>query len=299
VKGISGAKQAIAGTSGYVLKKDGTVWAITMQGPSQIQGLSGITSLETTNHTYYALKSDGTVWAWGTNGDGELGVGSKDYRLGATPVKVSGLTGVKALAANSSGRYPGHAYALKTDGTVWAWGSNGSGQLGDGTYTGRTIPVQVKGLSGVTSIAATSGGAHAAKTDGTVWAWGDNFQGKLALPVATRSYPVPTKVPGLSAVASVAASSYTAYALKKDGTVMAWGNASRGQLGNGTTPEFSATPVVVPGLAGVKSLTGAMSGAYAVKNDGSTWAWGANWTGDAGDGTTTTRSKPVLTLRGP
>jgi alpha-tubulin suppressor-like RCC1 family protein len=113
------------------------------------------------------------------------------------------------------------------------------------------------------------------------------------------TYPLPTQIKSLSSIVSVAGAAYTAYALKRDGSVMAWGNAFSGELGNGTTPDFAAAPVVVSGLSGVKSLAGAMSGGYAVKTDGSTWTWGANWYGDAGDGTTTKRLTPVMVLRGP
>jgi alpha-tubulin suppressor-like RCC1 family protein len=307
VKGINGAKQAIAGNSGYVLKKDGTVWVISMSGPSQVAGLSGVTALSTTGHSYYALKADGTVWAWGMNNYGELGQGNTDYSLGSKPIQIPSLSGVKALAGNHYGRYPGSVYALKTDGTVWAWGDNTSYQLGDGSGRTQTRPVKVVNLSGVSSIAATSGGAYAAKTDGTVWVWGDNFEGQLGLPAGIRTYPLPTQIKSLSSIASVAASGGTAYALKNDGTVLAWGYNGNGEIGNDgkgdLTDEygghFNSTPSPVPGLTGVKSLAGSMSGGYAVKNDGSTWGWGYNRVGSIGDGTTTNRFTPVMVLRGP
>jgi alpha-tubulin suppressor-like RCC1 family protein len=306
VKGITNAKSVMAGGSGYILKKDGTVWQVLKDGVVQVPNLTGITSLATTSHTYYALKSDGTVWSWGFNGNGELGLGSNDYKLGGVPAKVVGLTSVKAIAANQSGRYPGFAYALKTDGTVWAWGYGSEGQMGDGAYSARYLPVQVKGVSGATSVTAVSGGGIVSKTDGTVWAWGYNYEGILGQPVASKTYPLAVRVPGISGVAAVTGSSYSAYALKSDGTVLAWGSDGSGQLGtNGKGDlagqfgsKYNPVPALVP-ITGVKALSGGMSGAYAVKNDGSTWAWGPNWHGDAGDGTTAKRATPVMVLRGP
>ena len=116
-----------------------------------------------------ALKKDGTVWAWGHNEYGQLGDGTQTLgRL--TPVQVSGLSGVIAIAA---GEY--HSLALKSDGTVWAWGGNYEGQLGDGTTNNKLTPVQVSGLSGVIAIAASYRHSLALKSDGTVWAWGSNW----------------------------------------------------------------------------------------------------------------------------
>ena len=136
------------------------------------------------SHTV-AVKQDGTVWAWGNNSYGQLGNGTTTVRI--TPVQVSGLsTNVTAIAAGGN-----YTVALKQDGTIWAWGDNYYGELGDGTYTERHTPVQVSGLSGVTAIAA--GGRHtvAMKQDGTVWAWGDNSIGQIG--DGTKSYwPWPT-----------------------------------------------------------------------------------------------------------
>src|SRR6185312_15197966 len=99
-----------------------------------------------------------------------------------------------------------HVLALKSDGTVWAWGSNTSGQLGDGTTTQRAAPVQVTGLSGVTAIAAGSNHSLAVKSDGTVWAWGTNAAGQLGDgTTGATPHPTPAQVPGLSGVTAIAA----------------------------------------------------------------------------------------------
>jgi len=116
-----------------------------------------------------ALKSDGTVWAWGNNQFGQIGIGtaggSGDFRV--PPVKVQNLTNVVAIAA---GEYS--SYALKSDGTVWAWGRNNYGQLGDGTTTDRYTPVRVKNISGVKDIRMGSFYGYAIRNDNIAWAWG-------------------------------------------------------------------------------------------------------------------------------
>ena len=132
------------------------------------------TSLATTpqiaagySHTV-ALKSDGTVWAWGNNSYGQLGESPTNMKR-LIPVQVNSkiLNDVVAVAAGAS-----HTIALKSDGTVCAWGYNGYGQLGDGTMADRYAPVQVSGLSGVTAIAGGWFYTVALKSDGTIWAWG-------------------------------------------------------------------------------------------------------------------------------
>jgi len=185
-----------------------------------------------------------------------------------------------------------HNLALKTDGTVWAWGDNAYGQLGDGTTsTESAIPVQVAGLTGVTAIAA--GGYHslALKNDGTVWAWGYNFYGQLGAGTTTDS-AIPVQVAGLTGVTAVAADDYHSLALKNDGTVWAWGNNAYGSLGDGTTTN-SATPVQVAGLSGANAIAAGFYHSLALKNDGTVWTWGNNFYGQLGDGTTTNSATPV------
>ena len=132
----------------------------------KVSGLSGVASISAEGPSL-ALKSDGTVWAWGDNRGGQLGNGTADSNAHPLPVQVSGLSKV---VASTSGDY--HSLALKSDGTVWAWGYNAEGQLGDGTTTSRFSPVQVSGLSGVAAIAGGVYHSLAVRTDGTVWAWG-------------------------------------------------------------------------------------------------------------------------------
>ncbi|GEL75434.1 hypothetical protein MVI01_72180 [Myxococcus virescens] len=234
--------------------------------------------------TSFFLKEDGTLWAWGRNEYGQLGDGTTTARF--TPVQVHGLTGVAAVAAGNSS----HSAALKADGTVWTWGYNGNGALGDGTTTNRATPAQVQGLTGVVAV-AVGGHTVAVKSDGTVWAWGWNEKGQLGDGTTTGRL-TPVQVKGLTGVVAVAATSYHTVAVKSDGTVWAWGWNEDGQLGDGTTTD-RLTPVQVQGLTGVTAVAVGYYHNVALRSDGTVWAWGWNNYGQLGDGATTNRSAPV------
>ncbi|MFC6883614.1 S8 family serine peptidase [Actinomadura yumaensis] len=240
-----------------------------------------------------AARPDGTVWAWGRNGEGQLGDGTTTWR--PSPVQVSGLTGVVSApgAVAAGGR---HSLAVRSDGTVWAWGSNDNGQLGDGTTTTRTGPVQVTGLTGVTAVAAGDAFSLALKSDGTVWAWGSGNQGQLGDGARTPTRTAPAQVSGLTDVAVIAAGAAHALAVRSDGTVRAWGMNDDGQLGDGTTTLRTA-PVTVSGLSGVSTAPGAIaagrSHSLAAKTDGTAVAWGGNAKGQLGNGSTTASTAPV------
>jgi alpha-tubulin suppressor-like RCC1 family protein len=188
--------------------------------------------------------------------------------------------------------------ALKADGTVWSWGGNSQGQLGDGTQTERSAPVQVSGLADVVAIAGGSFHSLALKRDGTVWAWGNNGTGQLGDNTTTRRL-TPVPVSGLTSVAAIAAGASFSLALKADGTVCGWGANSSGQLGDGTTTQ-RLTPVCLTSLTGVSAIAAGGLHALALKTDGATigrvWAWGYNADGQVGDGSTATRTAPVAGL---
>ena len=273
------------------LKSDGIVWDWGRAGNDYLRNysltghgefLSGVVTAIAAGYNHIVvLKSDGTVWGWGDNAGGQLGDGDTNSIWGKPVYEVQalGLSGVTAVAAGGS-----HSVALKSDGTVWAWGYNDSGQLGDGTTTNRSTPVKVSGLSGVIAIAAGCWGQYtvALKSDGTVWAWGDNNSGQLG--DGTTHYwgqTTPVQVSGLSGVTAIAAGVWQTMALKSDGTVWAWGDNSYGQLGDATTT-IRSTPVKVLGLSGVTAISTGESHSVALKNDGTVWAWGNNGSGQLG-----------------
>jgi alpha-tubulin suppressor-like RCC1 family protein len=138
-----------------------------------VSGLNGVVDISCGNWHSLALRGDGTVWAWGSNNFGQLG-NNGPTTLSTVPVQVTGLSGVAVLSAGGN-----HSMALKSDGTLWAWGFNNVGQLGDGTNIQRLAPVQVSGLSGVMSISAGEDHSLALQNNGTVWAWGQGGHGQL------------------------------------------------------------------------------------------------------------------------
>jgi len=282
------------------LKSDGNIWAwgsnskgqlgdgstTARTNPVPVLNLSGIVTIAAGGSHTVALRSDGSVWAWGYNAYGQLGDNSTIDKH--TPVQVKGVSGngwlsdVTAVAGGVS-----YAVALKSDGSVWAWGYNASGQLGDDSTDNSSTPVQVLNLSDVVAISA--GGSHtvALKSNGSVWAWGYNAYGQLGDDSTDNSStPVQVKGPGgvdwLSGVTAIAASDHTA-ALKSDGSVWSWGYNVYGQLGDGTT-DNSSTPVQVQGVDGVgwlSDVTAIAAGwrhTVALKSNNSVWVWGSNST---------------------
>ncbi len=177
-----------------------------------------------------------------------------------------------------------HSLYLGSDGNLWAWGANGSGQLGDGSTTHRSTPTQI--LTGVAAVAGGSSYTLALKTDGSLWAWGSNGSGQLGDGTTTARL-TPTQV--LTGVAAMAAGDSHTLALKTDGSLWAWGSNGSGQLGDGTTTA-RLTPTQV--LTGVAALAAGALHTLALKTDGSLWAWGYNGSGQLGDGTYTTRITP-------
>ncbi len=225
------------------------------------------------------------VSTWGYNQDGELGDGSTAPNW-TTPTEVSGLNGVEAISCGGW-----HTAALRYDGTVWTWGYNGYGELGDGTTTNRLTPVQVSGLSGVVAIAGGEYHTVALKSDGTVWAWGDNSGGEIGDGTTTQRN-TPVQVSGLTGVVAIAAGGWYTIALKSDGTVWAWGYNNYGQLGDGTTTQRN-TPIQVSGLSGITAIACGTAHSIALKSDGTVWTWGWNAYGQLGNGTTTDSHAPV------
>jgi len=201
------------------------------------------------------------------------------------PVQATGGQTVVACGGNFTA-------LLKSDGTVWTWGGNYRGQLGDGTQTNSSIPLQVQGLSGKTITQIAAGKEHmvALDSEGKVWAWGNNYYKQLGDGTETDSF-TPVQVQGLSGtITAISAKEYYTMALDSEGKVWAWGSNSYGQLGNGTS-ENNFTPVQVQGLSG-KTISAIAAGRYdtaALASDGTVWTCGRNSSHQLGDGTTTLR----------
>jgi alpha-tubulin suppressor-like RCC1 family protein len=245
-----------------------------------------------------AAPANASLVGWGMNGHGELGTGFKGPPH--VPVEAGpSLAGAVQLVSTYF-----TSYALMPDGTVWAWGGNVWGQLGDGDRVTHIAPVQVHGLTGVKEVAA--GGAHAIAllSNGRVATWGADGWGTLGNGTTAHGRPGTGVQPGLvpqllnvQGAVAVAASGADDAVLLANGTVLAWGENRDGQLGDGTTEEKDV-PTPVAGLTGVRAI--ALGGEsslgghlLALRSDGTLWAAGGNARGQLGDGTIVSRSVAV------
>ncbi len=200
-----------------------------------------------------ALTSTGQVLAWGYNSFGELGNGTTSSST--TPVAVSLPSGT-TVTAIAGGSY--HSLALTSSGQVLAWGDNVEGELGNGTTTSSSTPVQVSLPSGTIVTAIAGGGYHslALTSSGQVLAWGNNAYGQLGNGTTTNSStPVAVSLPSGTTVTAIAGGSYHSLALTSSGQVLAWGNNAQGELGNGTTT-YSSTPIAVSAFPAAVAIAG-------------------------------------------
>lgn len=288
-----------SGSSTYAIKGDGTLWGWGRNDIGQlgdgsyvdrytpVQEYSQSTNwcrVYNTGVSGVGIKSDGTLWSWGFGINGILGDGATSTKN--SPVQeYSGSTNwISAGATNDS------VSAIKSDGTLWSWGQNTYGQLGDGTTVAKCTPVQEVSLS-TNWCALSYGGSSisAIKTDGSLWSWGYNASGQLG-DGTTVNKSVPTReVTSSSNWNKISSAANTITAIKNDGTLWSWGYGLTGEIGDNNALNRSSP---------VQEITSSttwcfISGTKAIKKDGSLWAWGLNSCGQLGDGTITNRSSPV------
>ena len=237
------------------------------------------------------------LWSWGYNFYGNLGDNTTTFR--STPVKTILQSGNwKSIASQNR-----HTVALKTDGTLWSWGYNQFGQLGNfasGATASRSTPVTtLLGGTNWKSIASGYGCTVALKTDGTLWTWGENFHGQLGVNNTTsRSTPVTTLLGGTN-WKSIASGYGHIIAIKTDGTLWCWGRNGYGNLGvNDTTSRSTPVTTLLGGIDWKSIACGNKGHTIAIKTDGSLWSWGRNFEGQLGVNDNTSRSTPVTTLLG-
>ncbi len=179
---------------------------------------------------------------------------------------------------------------MQSNGTLWSWGGNLNGQLGNGTTVNSTTPARV-GTTTWEAVAAGSDFTIAVQSNGTLWAWGDNTTGQLGIGTTTSS-TIPVQVGSGTDWVAVAAGANHAAAIKSNHTLWSWGGNLNGQLGNGTTVS-STTPVQVGTGANWIAVAAGNGFTVAMQSDGTLWSWGNNSTGQLGNGTTTNTDVPV------
>lgn len=288
------------------VKNDGTLWAIgansdgelglgdttTRSSPVQVGVETDWDAVVCGGHATYAVKTGGTLWACGLNGNGRLGLGDTTSR--STLTQVGALTDWTAKIG--AGSY--HVLAIKSDGTLWAWGVGSDGCLGDGTTAQKSSPVQIGAATDWQAVAASASQINSAGNSsfgiraGALYSWGDNASGVLGLGDTTaRSSPV--QVGALSDWAKITCTGYdnTALAIKTDQTLWSWGDGDLGCLGDTTLTDRSS-PVQVGAdlwneISGGCEVQGAGDGPHVlgIKDDGTLHGWGCRGEGRIGDGT--------------
>ena len=257
---------------------------------------SGVTAIAISSKYEHSLAigSDGKLYAWGLNSVGQLGNGTTTESH--IPVVVGLPSGVTATAI-SAGSFS--SLAIGSDSKLYTWGSNQSGQLGNGTNNNSSIPLVVKLPDGVSPLMIAAGAGHnlALGSDGKLYAWGSNSVGQLGNGTSLGSnIPVVVSLPsGITPTAIAAGDDYN-MAIGNDGQLYTWGYNQFGELGDGTTTQRT-TPVTVTLGSGI-TPTAISAGSYhsmAIGNDGKLYMWGYNTQGELGDGTTINSSIPVVT----
>jgi alpha-tubulin suppressor-like RCC1 family protein len=270
---------------------------------------------QTSGYKYPILNSDGTtsttvadfadtfvrkelflnsgVWACGYNNQGQLGLGDVISR--SSPVQIGLLSNWKQISSSVQETeifVQSHSLGISTNGSLWGWGYNDTGQLGQGTTVTVSSPIQIGPLTNWKQVMAGTHSSWAIKTDGSLWAWGrNNTNGSLGFgDLINRSSPV--QVGLLTNWKQIAVEGGTAIATRTDGTLWAWGNNSNGNLGLGDIISYSS-PVQVGLLSNWKEVAAGQSWALAIKTDGTLWAWGFGGYGNLGLGNLTSRSSPV------
>lgn len=298
---VAGAAGVIAVAAGLwhslALKQDGSVWAwgfgyhgqlgggepaptwppVPYQGspiPAPVIGVSNAVVVSAGTYHNLALVADGSIWEWGLDWTDTAPDGSLIY----TAKRLPELTDVRSV----SGGYD-HSLALVADGTAWAWGRNGYGQIGGAPGSSRR-PAVVPGLPRLSAVAAGFWYSLALAEDGSVYGWGLNQSGVLGTAsISGRVTEVPVRISGLKDVVAVTAGRDHALALKRDGTLWAWGSNLYGQCADTGVAE-TPIPVQVPGCSNVVSFAAGRWYSLALTAQGELWGWGNDGEMQLGDG---------------
>jgi hypothetical protein len=268
----TGASVGATGSASPISISPGSGTFKVRAAAANVYGPGRVSAFSTGNAPY----SGASLWAWGDNGFGQTGLGLVGGSR-SSPVQVGALTDWSRIAAGVNG-----GASVKTNGTLWGWGFNGSGQLGDNTTTYKTSPIQIGVLTNWYQISRGSAFTVSIKTDGTLWSWGYNAQGQLGQNNTT-GLSSPVQVGALTNWAQISVGTQHTIATKTDGTLWSWGYNPNGQLGDGTTTRKSS-PIQIGSLTNWYSVAANVTNSAAVKIDGTLWTWGNNQFGQIGNG---------------
>ena len=240
------------------------------------------------DHTL-GIRQNGSIWSWGHNQYGQLGNGSSPspvFPSSLFPLNIGTSTNWHSIAAGEN-----HSLAIARNGTLWTWGLNDHGQLGDGSATNHEAPFQIGNATNWFAAAGGSGHTIAITKSGILWTWGANASGQLG-DGTTNDQSSPIQISGFSDWTAVAAGRAHSVGLRQNGSLWSWGDNSNGQLGTG-----SSSPSTLPIQVGTNSNWSFISAGerhtVAIRQDGTLWAWGLNSDGQLGDGTFTQRNSPI------
>lgn len=240
-------------------------------------------------HMHGCIKPNGSLWVWGYNHLGQLGDGTITAR--SLPTQIGTVNIWKQVSFG--GNY--NSAAVRADGTLWLWGDNSYGEIGDNTITNKSSPVQtIAAGTAWETVACGNGHTIALKNDGTLWSWGNNTYGQLGdNTVAHKSSPVQISHPTSLKWEYIKAGSFSTFAIDTAGVLWGWGFNSKGELGIGTNSHTS-TPVQIISDSIITSIGGSGRATFIVKSNGTLWGWGFNDTyATLGDGTLVSKSSPI------
>jgi alpha-tubulin suppressor-like RCC1 family protein len=256
--------------------------------PIQVGSLTNWKQVSTVSANAFAIKTDGTLWAWGSNATGRLGVGTTTLTYYSSPVQIGALTNWKQIADAA-----GWCMAVKTDGTLWGWGTNGVGNLGNGaTVASYSSPSQVGSLTTWKQVACGRNHSAAVKTDGTLWTWGQGNLGQLGNST-TLVYSSPIQVGSATNWKQVSCGGQVTVAIATNGTLWNTGNQTNGSLGNGVITGNISTMVQLGSDTNWRQVSTLGAFTMAIKTDGTLWGWGYNLFGCLGAGDAVSKSTPV------
>ncbi|WP_432669935.1 T9SS type A sorting domain-containing protein [Flavobacterium sp. SM2513] len=240
----------------------------------------------------FGIKDDGTLWAWGSNEKGKLGIGTFTLAMSATPLQV-GTSTWKMVSSGTN-----FTIGIRANGTLWGWGENQSGTVGDGSSIDRAAPVLIDASTNWKMTSSSTFRTLAIKEDGTLWGWGSNSSNRLGFSVGTpASYmnvvTVPTQIGAATDWKSVASGFAHTIALKNNNTLWTWGTGNEGQLGNNSTTTSIPYPLQLGTATDWAFIETEFSSCFAIKADATLWIWGLNTSGTLGNGNQTNVLNPT------